>query len=75
MKLALEDKENLNTLIAEKSIDAVCNLAAQAGVRYSLRDPDAYIQSNVVGFMNILETCRHNGIKTSATLPALPFTV
>lgn len=63
VKLALEDKENLNALIAEKSIDAVCNLAAQAGVRYSLENPDAYIQSNIVGFMNILEACRHNGIK------------
>lgn len=63
VKLALEDKENLNALITEKSIDAICNLAAQAGVRYSLENPDAYIQSNVVGFMNILEACRHHGIK------------
>lgn len=63
VKLALEDKKNLNALLAGKSIDAVCNLAAQAGVRYSLENPDAYIQSNVVGFMNILEGCRHNGIK------------
>lgn len=63
VKLSLEDKENLNSLIAKKSIDAICNLAAQAGVRYSLENPDAYIQSNIVGFMNILEACRHNGIK------------
>jgi UDP-glucuronate 4-epimerase len=63
VKLALEDKENLNALIADRSIEAVCNLAAQAGVRYSLENPDAYIQSNVVGFINILEACRHNGIK------------
>ena len=63
VKLALDDKENLNTLIKDQSIDAVCNLAAQAGVRYSLENPDAYIQSNIIGFMNILEMCRHHKIK------------
>jgi UDP-glucuronate 4-epimerase len=63
VKLALEDKENLNTLIKDQSIDAVCNLAAQAGVRYSLENPDAYIQSNIIGFMNILEMCRQHKIK------------
>ena len=63
IKLALEDKPNLTTLFAEQSFDAVCNLAAQAGVRYSIENPDAYIQSNVVGFMNILESCRHHGVK------------
>lgn len=63
IKLALEDKANLTALFAEQSFDAVCNLAAQAGVRYSIENPDAYIQSNIVGFMNILESCRHNGVK------------
>lgn len=63
IKLALEDKENLTALFTEKSFDAVCNLAAQAGVRYSIENPDAYIQSNIVGFMNILESCRHNNVK------------
>ena len=50
-------------LFEEQNFDAVCNLAAQAGVRYSLINPDAYIDSNIVGFINILEACRHNGVK------------
>jgi UDP-glucuronate 4-epimerase len=62
IKLNLEDKENIMKLFSEEEFDAVCNLAAQAGVRYSLVNPDAYIQSNIVGFMNILEACRHNGV-------------
>jgi len=62
IKLNLEDKENLMKLFEEQKFDAVCNLAAQAGVRYSLINPDAYIQSNIVGFANILEACRHNGV-------------
>ncbi len=62
IKLNLEDKENLMKLFKEEKFDAVCNLAAQAGVRYSLINPDAYIQSNIVGFINILEACRHNGV-------------
>ena len=63
IKLNLEDKENLEQLFADHSFDVVCNLAAQAGVRYSLENPDEYIQSNVVGFVNILECCRHFHIK------------
>ena len=62
IKLNLEDKDNLMKLFEEHQFDAVCNLAAQAGVRYSLINPDAYIQSNIVGFANILEACRHNGV-------------
>ncbi len=62
IKLDLEDKANLMTLFAAEGFDAVCNLAAQAGVRYSLTNPDAYIQSNIVGFINILEACRHHGV-------------
>ncbi len=62
IKLDLEDKANLMTLFATEEFDAVCNLAAQAGVRYSLTNPDAYIQSNIVGFINILEACRHHGV-------------
>jgi UDP-glucuronate 4-epimerase len=60
IKLNLEDKENLEKLFRDEKFDLVCNLAAQAGVRYSLQNPYAYIQSNIVGFMNILEGCRHN---------------
>ncbi len=56
--LDIVDKENLTQLFEEEQIDIVCNLAAQAGVRYSLENPDVYIQSNIVGFLNILEACR-----------------
>jgi len=63
IKLNLEDKANMMKLFAEEKFDAVCNLAAQAGVRYSLTNPDAYIDSNIIGFMNILEACRHNRVK------------
>jgi UDP-glucuronate 4-epimerase len=63
IKLKLEDKENLAKLFAEEKFDYVCNLAAQAGVRYSLENPHAYVDSNIVGFLNILEGCRHNKVK------------
>jgi len=63
IKLNLEDKENLSDLFKKEKFDAVCNLAAQAGVRYSITNPDVYINSNVAGFMNILEGCRHNDVK------------
>ena len=63
IKLNLEDKESLDRLFKNEKFDAVCNLAAQAGVRYSLTNPDAYINSNITGFMNILEACRHNDTK------------
>lgn len=59
IQLALEDHEALDQLFARERFDAVCNLAAQAGVRYSLVNPRAYINSNIVGFINILEACRH----------------
>ncbi|RXJ90591.1 NAD-dependent epimerase [Arcobacter sp. CECT 8983] len=63
IKINLEDKEAMNKLFENEKFDAVCNLAAQAGVRYSLENPHAYIQSNVVGFMNILESCRNYDVK------------
>jgi UDP-glucuronate 4-epimerase len=63
IKLNLEDRENLNLLFKNEQFDRVCNLAAQAGVRYSLTNPYAYIDSNIVGFVNILEACRHHGVK------------
>ena len=63
IKLNLEDKENLFKLFEKEKFDKVCNLAAQAGVRYSLTNPDAYIQSNIVGHMNILEAVRHHDVK------------
>ncbi len=61
-RMALEDAEALNALFAEEQPQVVVNLAAQAGVRYSLQNPAAYIQSNLVGFGHILEGCRHNGV-------------
>jgi len=63
IKSNLEDAEIMNKLFEDERFDAVCNLAAQAGVRYSIENPHAYIQSNVVGFMNILEACRNYNVK------------
>lgn len=59
-KIALEDKTDLDKVFADFNPDCVINLAAQAGVRYSLENPSAYINSNLVGFGNILESCRHH---------------
>lgn len=63
VRMNLEDREQIDRLFREEKFDAVCNLAAQAGVRYSIENPHAYIQSNIVGFANILEACRHNNIR------------
>lgn len=63
VKMGLEDREGIARLFNDEKFDQVVNLAAQAGVRYSLINPHAYIDSNIVGFTNILEGCRHNGIK------------
>jgi UDP-glucuronate 4-epimerase len=62
-RLNLEDRGGLEQLFSEEGFDRVCHLAAQAGVRYSLTNPDAYIESNVVGFMNLLECCRRTGVE------------
>ncbi len=62
-KTDLADHENLKEIFTQKPIDIVVNLAAQAGVRYSLHNPHAYVNSNLVGFINILECCRHHRIK------------
>lgn len=61
--LALEDEQALMKLFAEERPQVVVNLAAQAGVRYSLENPAAYIQSNLVGFGHVLEGCRHHGVE------------
>ena len=63
IKMDLANTNEINALFKKEKFDAVCNLAAQAGVRYSLENPHAYIDSNVKGFMNILEACRHNEVK------------
>ena len=59
----ISDKTLIDKLFAKHKFDFVVNLAAQAGVRYSIENPDAYIQSNMIGFYNILEACRHNPVE------------
>ena len=63
IKADLADEKTMKELFEKEKFDVVVNLAAQAGVRYSLINPKAYIDSNITGFMNILECCRHNEIK------------
>ncbi|PCE62585.1 NAD-dependent epimerase [Sediminicola luteus] len=63
VRINLEDKASLDKVFLEEKPEVVCHLAAQAGVRYSLENPDAYVQSNVVGFVNLLECCRHFEVK------------
>lgn len=63
VKLDLADREGMKTLFAESGVRRVIHLAAQAGVRYSLVNPHAYTDSNVTGFLNVLEGCRHNKIE------------
>jgi UDP-glucuronate 4-epimerase len=61
-KLDLADRNGMSRLVRDHKPDRVIHLAAQAGVRYSLQNPHAYIDSNIVGFLNILEACRHNPV-------------
>lgn len=63
VRQGLEEREKLHALFAAESFATVVNLAAQAGVRYSLTNPYAYIDSNIVGFVNLLEGCRHYGVR------------
>ena len=63
IRMNLEDKQAMQMLFANEGFDAVINLAAQAGVRYSITNPYAYIESNLDGFINILEGCRHHSIR------------
>ena len=63
VKASLEDRDALEQAFATFKPERVVNLAAQAGVRYSLENPRAYIDSNIVGFLNILEGCRHHGVQ------------
>jgi len=63
VRMRLEDREALPSLFKSEKIGVVCNLAAQAGVRYSIENPESYIDSNIVGFLNLLECCRHNQIE------------
>ena len=63
LEIDIIDREKLSNCFKDHKFDVVVNLAAQAGVRYSTENPYAYIDSNIVGFLNILENCRHNEIK------------
>jgi len=63
IRLDLADRENLPKLFDSQSFEIVCNLAAQAGVRYSIENPEAYVDSNIVGFLNVLECCRNYKIE------------
>ena len=63
IEMDLADRERMPDVFKSEQFDVVVNLAAQAGVRYSLENPHAYIDANVVGFTNVLEGCRHNGVK------------
>ena len=63
IKADISDRAFMEQLFADNSFDVVVNLAAQAGVRYSLENPHAYVESNLVGFVNILEGCRHSKVK------------
>ncbi|MEN7342959.1 MAG: NAD-dependent epimerase [Pseudomonadota bacterium] len=62
-KMALEDRSAIESLFANEQFDRVIHLAAQAGVRYSIENPHSYIDSNIVGTMNILEGCRHHNVE------------
>ena len=62
-KIDLSDRPGLEKIVKNNHIEVVVNLAAQAGVRYSLENPNAYVNSNIVGFLNILECCRHSNVK------------
>ena len=70
----IADRDFVNNLFAEYQYDIVVNLAAQAGVRYSIENPDVYIESNILGFYNILEACRHAKelVEKHQTLTPLP---
>ena len=63
IRMNLEDRDQLRELFEREHFDKVCHLAAQAGVRYSLQNPYAYVNSNLMGFVTVLEACRHNNIQ------------
>lgn len=63
IRMNLEDKHSLLSLCSKEQFDIIVNLAAQAGVRYSIQNPDVYVQSNIIGFLNILESIKHIPVK------------
>lgn len=62
IKLDIQDKKELSTLFQDFNFDIVCNLAGQAGISHSLKNPEAFVQSNLVGFFNLLECCKNSGV-------------
>jgi UDP-glucuronate 4-epimerase len=72
-KMDLTDRDRINQLFETEKFDKVCNLAAQAGVRYSLENPHAYINSNMVGFVNIFETCpeKYDFVNSTSNLKSI----
>lgn len=62
IRISIDDKQSLDTLFEDEHFDVVVNLAAQAGVRYSITNPYTYMQSNLFGFLNVLEACRHHNV-------------
>ena len=73
IKGSIADKKLVNRVFTDHKPDIVVNLAAQAGVRYSITNPDAYIESNIVGFYNILEACRHSYTENTAGVAHLVY--
>ena len=71
----IADRSAIANLFEREKFDRVVHLAAQAGVRYSLQNPHAYVDSNLVGFVNVLEGCRHNAVQHNTPRPAAPPTV
>jgi len=63
LRINLEDRNDIDSLFEAEKFDVVCNLAAQAGVRYSIENPRAYVDSNIVGYVNLLEACRNTDVK------------
>ena len=63
VNMDMADRDGIAKLFSDHNFDAVVNLAAQAGVRYSLKNPHSYVDTNIVGFVNLLEGCRHSGVK------------
>ncbi|MBW2610429.1 MAG: NAD-dependent epimerase [Deltaproteobacteria bacterium] len=63
IRMRLEDRESLERLFMDEGFEMVCHLAAQAGVRYSITNPHAYIESNIMGFQNLLESCRNHSVE------------
>ena len=74
-EIDISNLEDISSVFKEYQPQIVVNLAAQAGVRYSIKNPYAYMESNLVGFLNIIELCRHNDVKGLIVLPRPEFCI